>query len=275
MINIDSYSTNGNVNKTCQDYSLYGDNPFPYAIICDGCSSSRFTDVGARLLAHTAKNVLFEIITDDRIIEYNLIKITICNRISSLLKLLEIPIECMDATLIISFIKNDYINTIMFGDGQLFTYFNNEHFNLKTIEYKNNMPYYLSYEMVENKKRKESYKELYKNDNLTKEIKIEDKDYLQIVKYKYNKVTYCKTNIKNVKFYLIMSDGTESFINRITGERVKHNEIVDMFSSFKNYNGEFIKRRVKKAIEILAKESIYNTDDISVAGFNFIKKSDK
>jgi DNA-directed RNA polymerase delta subunit len=75
--------------------------------------------------------------------------------------------------------------------------------------------------------------------------------------------------IKDIKSYLVMSDGTESFVNRETGERIHYQQILNEFSSFKNTNGEFIKRRVGRAIEDLVKTNIYNTDDISVAGFYF------
>ena len=58
MLQIDSYFTNGKVNKVCQDYVIHGETPVPYVILCDGCSSSKFTDVGARILAHSAKEAL-------------------------------------------------------------------------------------------------------------------------------------------------------------------------------------------------------------------------
>ena len=67
MISADSYYTNGGLNKGCQDYALHdsGFFPAPYIIVCDGCSSSRFTDVGARLLAHASKKVLHSLINED------------------------------------------------------------------------------------------------------------------------------------------------------------------------------------------------------------------
>ena len=57
-INVDHYMTIGSSHQVCEDYIISGTEPFPYIILSDGCSSSKDTDIGARILAQCAKNYL-------------------------------------------------------------------------------------------------------------------------------------------------------------------------------------------------------------------------
>lgn len=59
-MNSDCYFEIGHSHTICQDYALTGkiNDVLSYAIISDGCSSSPLVDVGARLLAHSAKEYL-------------------------------------------------------------------------------------------------------------------------------------------------------------------------------------------------------------------------
>ena len=56
--NLDWYFTIAKQHVVCEDYALTGWEPVPYTIVCDGCSSSEHTDVGARVLAWSAKKAL-------------------------------------------------------------------------------------------------------------------------------------------------------------------------------------------------------------------------
>jgi hypothetical protein len=280
MISVDSYFTNGNVNKVCQDYTLYegGNFPVPYIIVCDGCSSSMNTDVGARILAHIAKKVLHENIDPDYLIDYSfpgLIEYRIVEKIKKTLDSLELSEGCMDSTLLISFIKSDRIYTYFFGDGQVFIKYKNGDTKLITVSYKGNAPFYLSYEL--NKDRKSQFIEYSKEDEhplLTRNIETIHNEFCKNENSIYfaRRLPDYNNNIKDIEYYLVMSDGTESFINKETGDRIHSLDIMKEFSSFKNTTGEFIKRRVRRAMEDLSKINIVNTDDISVAGFYFNKE---
>lgn len=272
MIKVDAYFTNGNVHKTCQDYALYGNDPIPYVIICDGCSSSRYTDVGARLIALSAKKILIEMINNDIGHEFfiQVFEVHMLIEMSLILKILEIDKECMDSTLIVSFIRYGTIFTFCFGDGQRLINYKSMGYHLVTISYEGNAPYYLSYQMDVNKGRDKIFKEYAKAKKFeTRNEEIIINGVIENQKTMYNEFIIDKIPIEGIKSYCIMSDGTESFVNRETGDRVDHRQISDLFTCFKNTNGEFIKRRVRRAIDDLAKENIYNTDDISVAGFYF------
>jgi len=55
----DAHFERGRTHAVCQDYALAQTTARgAWALVCDGCSSSRDTDVGARLLAHAAAAIL-------------------------------------------------------------------------------------------------------------------------------------------------------------------------------------------------------------------------
>lgn len=52
---INAYYQIGKDHKVCEDYALCGTEPFPYAILSDGCSSVNDSDIGSRILVSMAK----------------------------------------------------------------------------------------------------------------------------------------------------------------------------------------------------------------------------
>ncbi len=45
----------GKEHKVCEDYASCGIEPFPYAILSDGCSTGKNTDIGSRILVSITK----------------------------------------------------------------------------------------------------------------------------------------------------------------------------------------------------------------------------
>ena len=250
--------------KACQDYSICsenGDNN-PFLVICDGCGSSKNTDIGARLLAHGAKSFFNKISCKD----FGLASIVNASVAS---KVLEVEEQCLDSTLIFSFVEDDsYLRALMFGDGFLFSTGKDGNLNFyKRISYKGNAPHYLSYNL--NQERYSRYQNLSGDDS----VKIEDY-------YCDNNNPQCFESFSNLskqidfgKYFLtlesfvISSDGIESFIDISTGEKIPYQEVIKEIISFKNKRGEFIKRRIRRMMEDYAKKGIYNYDDISIAAF--------
>ena len=101
--------------KVCQDYSICGDAPFPFLILSDGCSSSKDTDIGSRILTHVAKSLILTL-SD----YYNFGNVVISES-EVLTKKLCLSSSCLDSTLIVAFITNDICHIVMHGDGHIFT----------------------------------------------------------------------------------------------------------------------------------------------------------
>lgn len=273
IFNFDSYYTNGKMFKNCQDYSMH-DNINNFAIISDGCSSSRNTDLGARILTYLASDKLkrgdFECQLPETCI---LLGLDITKSSKEILNCLNAPLESLDATLIGLKIYNEFNSKcfiVMYGDGYIVELNNYFPYKITKVEYDGNAPYYLSY-WIDDKKN-EAYKELsksYNEDFLTKKITETSLLKTYTKNEKYNKLTIIDIDLleTSTSGIMIMSDGVDSFINYNTGDRICDVDMINQFTNFKNINGEFIKRRVRKVINELDKENIRNSDDVSIAGF--------
>ena len=60
MIFSDYIFSIGKEHKVCEDYVIVDNEKIPMIIVSDGCSSSDFSDIGARLLSFNAKRFIQE-----------------------------------------------------------------------------------------------------------------------------------------------------------------------------------------------------------------------
>lgn len=276
MIHIDSYFTNGNVKKTCQDYVIHGETPVPYVILCDGCSSSKFTDVGARILAHSAKNILrfcllkefnHSMATEEFYTTFA--SMTISCAFASV-ESLDIVKECLDTTLIVLYHDPYHKRPVylMYGDGYVITMKQGQLKNVWWSTFEGNAPYYLSY-LVDPERRKLyenftlSYGNARKDNYVNADISMTPSWYSPVKHDKYN-MYYIDPEFNDSIF--IASDGIDSFVDVENAERLPFRYILKEFLAFKNVNGKYIERRVRRAMEDFSKVNIHNTDDVSFGG---------
>ena len=66
----------------------------------------------------------------------------------------------------------------------------------------------------------------------------------------------------------IFSDGVQD-VQKDEKERIPVEKVVHEMMSFKNYTGEFVKRRVSAALKTFAKDNIHPGDDFSMAVVHF------
>ncbi len=254
-MNVDHFLKIGTKHKVCEDYIISESGDIPFVILSDGCSSSKNTDIGARILtqltAHYLRTKLFPVSEMVKRIIYNaeLIRNT-----------MGLNVSCLDATLIVSYIVDDYFYVYMYGDGYLITVDLDNEISFCEISYEKNAPYYLSYEL-----------DLYLNSFYEESCP---------AKYLTNKFGNCtwepynlpfikKLKVSDYKSILIASDGIDSFINN-KGEKYGIEKVLKEVTSFKNTKGEFIKRRMgskKGVINTFKKEGVTHYDDISIGGF--------
>lgn len=254
----------------CQDYSLtlsHGDKSV--LIVSDGCSNSKDTDIGSRLLCYSAKSAMlgnryysshinnwntllyqeslgFQIITDAKMIAacaFNL------------------PCNCLDATLLIGIWdhKQKKGKAFCYGDGTVIWKTNkNDKLNFVNLSYESNAPYYLSYSLnAENKKRYfENYgdKNLISVEVLSEEVNKNFYPYDKYIEFSFDEST---------TMLALASDGLSSFEKDKAAVNIS--TIIDPFFAFKNTNGEYLKRRVDKYLKQLNKEGYSHYDDISLA----------
>ena len=279
----DSFFTKGVSHKVCEDYTMHGEiagNPF--VIVCDGCSGSDDTDFGARLLARSAKRTL-EGIHNSRAFDYaesedekySLLENDIRANLGSMLKATESDISVGDATLLMAFQYDSNIYVYMRGDGT-FAYKDSEtnELTIYTVEFLSGAPYYLTYDLsIMNTK---AYKQQFNMDKTFKQIIIsntgeEIEHFPNSTTMLYHDHVFFKLPIYKKEFISIMSDGVSAFqySSKYMGERVSGAastaNIVKEINSFKNYQGEFVQRRMNMAMRKFEKQGLENFDDVSIA----------
>lgn len=258
---IDHFLKQGKGHKMCEDYIISGDDPFPYVILSDGCSSSKDTDVGARILCYLARQYL----TLKDMDYSNSVDMGswIIHNAEMMARHMGLKASCLDATLIVMYKYDELsnINIAMYGDGCVIIGYKDDSIDYYSSKFNMNAPYYLSYKLSQ-------------DDNLTylnqfgkfrtdiNKGGIESEVPLVLPRtFSFNPPLY--------NFILISSDGIDSFINQdqiqvpiklLLGYRSE-------FLKFKNTNGNFVQRRVKREILNYEKAGTFHYDDISIGGF--------
>ena len=234
----------------CQDYVLSGTKPVPYIIVSDGCSSSERTDVGARIIVHLAEKYLNLNAEQTEKIEYIPMGKWIIGRAKETAERLGLHPTSLDATLMIAWSTGENIRIHVYGDGIIGLI--DKSGNLKKIEigFTGNAPYYLSY--LSDSFREKTYRE---------------SGFVKVIE---NNVTPPDTpsiflfSIREYPIVVLASDGLGSFVDK-SGAKADASDILCEFTAFKNVNGLFLKRRVKRAVRDLEKNGWMHYDDISVA----------
>ena len=264
---IDTFSKIGKTHKICEDYILSGTKPFPYIIISDGCSSSEGTDMGARLLCFLAQQYIrFRASSNkDFVPDHKKMGLWIIHNAELVSKQLGLHPGSLDATLIVAYKKFDGndIRVHFYGDAcaVLFSTKTGQA-TMDSIEYSKGAPYYLSYML--NDERHELFHNM-KQDKIYKTYTSKTtKPYEERYSYDCQSAWWYHLN-EDRDGLLIASDGLASFIKH--GGVMPFPSHVENFFAFKITKGEFLKRRANAELKTLAKNEIYNADDLSIGGF--------
>lgn len=262
MKSVDHFLRIGTSHKVCEDYIISSEKPFPFVILSDGCSSSVDTDMGARILTHLTKQYLINEtkFLDVMLIDYNYIMANwIIHNSDNLRKSMGLNQSCLDATLLILYIFDGIIYVYIYGDGFLITVDHQNQISFYEISFKNNAPYYLSYRIDAERNR------IYNATEPQKIVTSHNELFSAAYTHPFTEVL----PVNNYKGVFIASDGLSSFINK-DGEQYNTEELLKEITSFKNTNGEFIKRRMgskKGVINTFQEMGITHYDDLSIGGF--------
>lgn len=269
MITLDTFTRIGKLHNICEDYIVSGFDPVPYIILADGCSSSKHTDVGARILAHSAiESLKYRVNTCGleslQYWNYKSVGEETIYRSKYVSNTLGLNISNLDSTLIVSYYINKKITVHMYGDGFIISIDKNGNLGYMEITYSHNAPYYLTYWIDEGRK------EIYQESDIIKTKKVVSitleldsstiLDPVQETLYIFNTDSHPKI--------LISSDGLSSFIHKDNDIEITKQSIITEFTRFKTMKGEFIKRRAKRAIEDISNCNIFHLDDISIGGYH-------
>jgi hypothetical protein len=257
-ISVDHFLRIGSSHQICEDYVISGSDPVPYVILSDGCSSSKDTDVGARILAQCAKSVLKLMLPVNDLVNSNF-KSAVIFKADIVRRALGLSRRSLDATLIVMFSQENCLHVCMFGDGFFFE-IGPRGETVYNLSYPNSMPFYLNY--YNDEKELKTYKDL----NIVPVVTWGglNKGQEGFLRPPEGPL-YFKREILPNSTYLISSDGMGSFIQ--DGQNPDSTSIWKEMTSFKNTTGEFIKRRCKRALGDLEKQGVKHYDDLSIGGF--------
>ena len=265
-VNSDHYVIGKNRHKPCEDYGISGTEPIPFAILADGCSSSPGSHVGAMLLTLAARRQIREIYHDDQPgqkLDYAAFGRSVITKASLLARYMDLPASILDATLMTAVYVNRQIIVYVYGDGFIIALpKENKESRIIEIEFETNAPYYLSYLLNEERNR-----QYHMEKGGSKHIR---RNYDTSLILKNNEPVIYKFSADEFQTVVLASDGLGFFADTANPERglLPAEDVIREFTAFKNFNGEFIKRRARRAIKTYQKIGMINMDDVSTAGIH-------
>jgi hypothetical protein len=233
-MNIDSAFAIGSSHEICQDYAVCVNND---VVVSDGCSSSKHSDIGARIIANlTLKSSIWGYLVYHHYVVMGIKEFLQQNP--------HLPTECMDATFLHLAANEAGVRIRYAGDGYIIAKFNNGTISVQELEYDKGYPRYISY--FTNKERMDAYRSLQQNlwlnsywsnkPDIEKSIIAEDK-----------KVEF--TFSGGVESITITTDGLKS-MTRKDGRPTTILEIARDIIDYKNKAGRFVQRRLNRIKEI-------------------------
>ncbi len=158
MNNTDCHFEIGSTHNVCEDYALAGEYR---AFLSDGCSTGLYTDVGARLICHTAFGMQDRYCTPERIMY----------EVNAARRVLVLPRECTRATLFSGFCCDDHYSVSAVGDGAIVAVGHDKSVRVWEIEYPSGAPMYPAY--MADRREMEAYMEEFGAERKTTYIRLD------------------------------------------------------------------------------------------------------
>lgn len=280
-MNTDAYFEIGSSHRVCEDYALSGVyEDMAYAIVSDGCSSSKHSDVGSRLLAHIAQGAIKHLKKRSLIVEPSyatLFRELVIKKCTETQQTLSLTPDIFDATLLTCVVHGSKITLLGWGDGYFIFTLKDGSRGIIEIKFSSGAPYYLSYELSQDKK--ESYRQAFGKDPVTMNTyyygpegalsSIDVKENIGLMDH----TVYNVLEIDDVRTIAMTSDGTDTYeddpkFESFDGAPKKCYKAIEMIPTivgYKNTVGEFVNRRMTRLRSDNDKSHILHYDDVSCA----------
>ena len=259
-MNLDTFIEIGSQHKVCEDYIISGRDPVPYIILSDGCSTANNTEMGARILCHLAKQFLLYNRDDLHHMDYWKLGMWVIHNAEQTARQLGLSRSCLTATLIVAYHLDNNLRIMIYGDGSFVTVGQMGSIEITSVEFESNAPYYLVYAI--DQFRSDLYNEK-SPDKFVNKIYGDASSYKEQFAYDHPLVYNINTTLNPL--VLVMSDGVDSFLHHTEPQPAE--QIMPLFTNFKNIKGEFLKRRLNKQMKSFEKSGIHHYDDFSIGAF--------
>jgi len=271
-MNADLYLRQGDTHAVCQDYAeaRLTERGLTLAV-CDGCSSSPMTDIGARLLARAALGNVHRCGGLDDIEAFAASTI---DRAAASARLMELPLQCLDSTLIVVDIDDDHGRAAMFGDGALAVGNVDGSVRVWSVDYTSNAPDYLSYRL--DLARRAAYADLVDGSEcVIRRLEWGGKRALMSTTEPLTSGPLVLDIDEPIRWIAAMTDGVKSFTRPVQSTSTKGREPVDEVDvltdvlDFVNVNGKFVERQVRWFAAECEKRGWKHSDDLGIAAISF------
>lgn len=260
-VHVDTHSVIGHQHGVNQDYAFSSVEPVPYFILGDGCSSSPHTDIGVRLLVMGARQSMLNHLAARLLPSVDALAQEAAQHAHAALRLTGLPLASLDATLSVAIVYDGYAHVYLYGDGVLIQIDHSGQRTLTAIQYSHNAPYYPSYRV--DKARDSDYR--LKSHDHSKTVVINGHASRETVLAP----TYYRVPVTDLSTLVIASDGMDSVIDTRQPRILSREEVAGQFLKFKNANGAFVQRRLKRTLKQWVQQGIVNSDDLSIGAMVF------
>ncbi len=290
---LDSAFQIGKTHDICEDYALVSndESPLPFAIVSDGCSSSKQTDTGARILTFSAIEQIGQLHQESQTI-YSFNQEICISKARDIAKSLNISNSSLDATLLIATVREGSVDVRMSGDGYAAIGLKDGSICLINAEYPRGYPFYMNYlpkysnnfqYWQDNYNVKEVHMSIIKDGKVIKEdskilsggMVFALEEYPIMVETYWDESTFFSIDFWAAEWVVLMSDGIGSFYQTkdagtsLTNVAIDYREVISEVLNFKNFNGKFMQRRLNRFLKFCAKNNWHHADDISFGTIYF------
>ena len=279
-MNSDAYFEIGTTHIVCQDYALAGQyQDMHYAILSDGCSSAKYSEIGSQILCHVTQYFLhlyydlFASKTDHQSLE-RLLGNSILTRADEIRKLYTLNPECLQAILLIAIHIKGMVHVFGWGDGVIITKTKNST-RIFEIDYpETNAPFYLGTSLdiyIKTFGPKASVRHRVQYVGEESQIFETTLPVYKMVSMEADLVGASQIHeTDNVDTSIILcSDGLTQYMDQ-DSKPIPVTTIVQELIDYPNTKGAFIQRTMNFMKKELIKKKWSHLDDISVAGISYI-----
>lgn len=259
--------------KPCQDYSMSGSNEtLACAIVSDGCSTGRHTDVGSRILTlSTLQAIRDHVKASGGALNTAVVSITSRQQQIIGTSRLILGLERSDMLATCGYVyltqHGGYVH--IQGDGVLALEYRNGEILMVRYEWADNTPFYPSYGDGDLNKFMEAHGGNLDAERLSSTMVFQNQNgiYAEVDSKKYSLrqglegvvFNILEKDLEQIEFVAVFSDGVTQI------DHVDWKEAVSDFLSFKNTAGDFAKRRMIRGIKDMQQTGKGPVDDISYA----------
>lgn len=255
--------------KPCQDYALSNDeNNSSLIVVSDGCSKGGLTDVGSRIIAHTTIKVLKECVGLSEKLAPEVITLARQESIKQASMTLGLHSSDLLATCLYAQVSSEGGLVHLQGDGVIaFKYCTGE-VKIYRYDWENNTPFYPAYnENLSgfiyahggNLEAKSLTKESWVLEADGSFVKLPSEEIALQSGIQGITIPISSAEVKELDHVAIFTDGVTQV------EKIDWKEAVASLLAFKNFNGEFAKRRMIRFMKDAQAKGRGPLDDISYA----------